>query len=162
MVYTKRYQPQDIKNGKCPRCFSKRLLYSGGKITCDNCGETIGKTFSKYGAKKQEYKGNIYDSKFEAGTAEYYDTLLIANEIAEVQRQVRIPLQAYGVHIFNYIIDFIVIHHDGHKEYVEAKGYETDLWKAKWKMLEAKLAQEEPTSEMTLLKQGNMPRRKRR
>lgn len=161
MVYRKQYQPSDIKNGKCPRCLSKILRYEKGAVTCGNCDLEIGKTFSKYGAKKQEYKGNIYDSKFEAGTAEYFDTLLTAGEIKEVQRQVRIPLEAYGIKIFNYIIDFIIIHHDGHKEYVEAKGYETDLWKAKWKMLEGKLALEEPTSEMTLIKQGKMPRRKR-
>ena len=161
MVYRKQYQPDDIKNGQCPVCGSKRLLYQGGKVKCDNCGEVIGKTFSKYGAKKQEFNGNMYDSKFEAGVAEYYETLLIAKEVKEVQRQVRIPLEAYGVKIFNYIIDFIIIHHDGHKEYVEAKGYETDLWKAKWKMLESKLALEEPLSEMTLLKQSNFGTRRK-
>ena len=160
MAYTKKYQPDDIKDGKCPECESKRLIYQGGKIKCYNCSTTIGQTFNKYGAKKQEFKGTIYDSKFEAGVAEYYDTLLVANEVKEVLRQVRIPLEAYGKKIFTYIIDFIVIHHDGHKEYVEAKGYETDLWKAKWKMLEAKLAVEEPLSEMTLLKQGTFRKRK--
>lgn len=161
MVYRKQYQPNEIKNGKCPRCLSKQFLHSGGNITCQNCGLPLGKTFNKYGAKKTAFKGKIYDSKFEAGTAEYYDTLLGVGEIKEVQRQVKIPLEAYGVHIFNYFIDFIVIHHDGHLEYVEAKGQETDVWKAKWKMLEGKLALEEPTSEMTLIKQGKMPRRKR-
>lgn len=155
MTYRKQYQPSDIKNGRCPSCNSKRLLIKGSTVECNNCGTTIGKTFSKYGAKKQEYNGSIYDSKFEAGVAEYADTLVAAGEIKEVQRQVRIPLEAYGVKIFTYIIDFVFIHNDGHKEYVEAKGYETDIWKAKWKMLEAKLAIEEPTSEMTLLKQRN-------
>ena len=160
MAYIKRYKPQDIRGGKCPECKSGLFLYSKGAVTCRNCGYKIGKQFSKYGAKKQEYNGNMYDSKFEAGTAEYYDTLLLANEIKQVQRQVRIPLEAYGKHIFNYIIDFIIIHNDGHKEYVEAKGYETDLWKAKWKMLEGKLEKEDPTAEMTLLKQGKMPMKK--
>lgn len=162
MAYIKRYEPKDMKNGKCPKCHLKRFKYSKGSITCDNCGTTIGKQFSKYGAKKQEYAGNMYDSKFEAGTAEYLDTLLMAGEIASVDRQVRIPLEAYNVKIFNYIIDFVVTHHDGHKEYVEAKGYETDIWKAKWKMLEAKLALEDPTAEMTLLKQGKQPKRVKR
>jgi hypothetical protein len=161
MVYQKKYKPDDAKIGKCPRCLSTRLLHSKGKITCDNCGKEIGNTFNKFGAKKQAFKGNIYDSKLEANVAEHYDTMLNAGEFKEVLRQVKIPLQAYGTHIFNYFIDFILIHHDGHKEYVEAKGQETDLWKAKWKMLEGKLALEEPTSEMTLLKQGNMPRRRK-
>lgn len=154
MVYQKRYKPGDIKNGKCPRCLSRRLLYSKGKVVCNNCGAVIGKTFSKYNAKKQEYNGHKYDSKYEANVAQDLDTKLATGEITEVQRQVRIPLEAYDKHIFNYIIDFIAIHPDGHKEYIEAKGYETDLWKTKWKMLEAKLAIEDPSAEMTLLKDG--------
>lgn len=161
MTYRKQYKPDDIKNGKCPNCSSKRLLYKSSKVTCDNCGTEIGKTFNKYGAKKQEYAGKVYDSKFEAGIAEYYDTLLMAGEIKEVQRQVKIPLEAYGKHIFNYIIDFVIIHNDGHKEYAEAKGYETEIWKTKWKMFEAKLALEEPGSELTLIKQGVMPKKVR-
>lgn len=161
MSYVKRYQPADIKNGRCPNCNSSRLLYQGGKVKCDNCGTEIGRSFSKYGAKKQEINGRIYDSKFEAGGAIHYDTLLKAGEIKEVIPQFKIPLEAYGKHIFNYYIDFLIIHLDGHKEYVEYKGYETDLWKAKWKMLGAKLALEEPTSEMTLLKQSNFAGRRR-
>lgn len=159
-MHTKRYQPADIKDGKCPNCGSRRLLYSGTAVTCTNCDTTIGKQFSKYGAKKQRYNGHDYDSRFEAGVAQYYDLLLRSGEIISLERQVRIPLEAYGVHICNYIIDFIATYPDGHKEYIEAKGYETDVWKIKWKMLEAKLAIEEPTSEMTLLKQGNMPKKR--
>lgn len=155
MTYLGQYKPQDIKHGKCPSCGSSRLVYTGNAVTCNNCSTVIGKTFSKYGAKKQVYNNQRYDSKYEAGVAQYLDTLLKAGEIKEIQRQVRIPLEAYGKHIFNYIIDFIVIYPDDHKEYIEAKGYETDLWKAKWKMLEGKLALEEPTSEMRLLKQSN-------
>lgn len=153
-MYTKRYKPEDIKDGKCPECGDKRFLYRGSFVQCTNCGEKIGESFNKYGAKKQEYKGHKYDSKFEANIAQDLDLKLNAGEILEVQRQVRIPLYAYGIKVFTYIIDFIVKHKDGHLEYIEAKGYETDIWKAKWKMLEAKLAKEEPTSEMTLIKQG--------
>lgn len=162
MVYQKQYQPNEVKKTKCPRCLGSQFLTTGSKRTCHNCGYLMEKTFNKFGARKQQYKGTIYDSKFEAGTAEYLDMQLSSGQVKNVLKQVKIPLFAYEVKIFNYIIDFVVIHHDGHKEYVEAKGYETDLWKAKWKMLEAKLAIEEPDSVMTLLKQGNMPKRRKR
>lgn len=154
-MYRKTFAPDQPKDGECPKCHSKRLLFSRGVLSCSNCDYVIGKTFNKYGAKKTEYNGHRYDSKFESQIAQDLDTRLKAKDIQEVERQVKIPLEAYGKHIFNYIIDFVITHNDGHKEYLEAKGYETDLWKAKWKMLEAKLELEDKTAEMTLLKQGS-------
>ena len=159
-MYTQRYKPESIKKAICPECKGTSFLYSKGKVVCQNCGEVLGKTYNKYGAKKTTYNNHKYDSKYEASVAEDLDLRLRVGEVKEVQRQIKIPLEAYGKHIFNYYIDFIAIHNDGHKEYIEAKGQETDLWKAKWKMLEAKLATEEPASEMTLLKQGKIPQRK--
>lgn len=158
MVYKKQYLPDDIKDGRCPKCGNNCLLYSRGSVTCKNCGTTIGKTFNKYGAKKQEYRGQIYDSKFEVSVAEDLDTKLALGELAEVKRQVRIPLEAYGVHICNYVIDFIATKKDGTNQYIEAKGYETDAWKLKWKMLEAKLAIEDPSAELMIIKQGRRVR----
>jgi transcription initiation factor TFIIIB Brf1 subunit/transcription initiation factor TFIIB len=152
-MYRKVNQPDAAKTAECPECKSKRLLYQSGKLKCTNCGHVIGATFNKYGAKKQEFKGHRYDSKFEAQIAEDLDTRLLAKDIKAVDRQVRIPLEAYGKHIFNYIIDFVITHNDDTKEYIEAKGYETDLWKTKWKMFEAKMNIEEPTSVLTIIKQ---------
>lgn len=142
------------KSAECPSCQSKRLLLKGGKLECTNCGEKIGTiSNNKYGAKKAEYAGIKYHSMFEAECAEILDTRLKAKDIAKVDRQVKIDLRAYGEHITNYFIDFVITHNDGHREYIEVKGMETDVWKLKFKMLEAKLKNEEPDAELTLWKQ---------
>ncbi len=153
-MYTKKYSPKENKSSSCPECTSKRLLYSKDKLICNDCSHVIGKTYNKYGNKKTEYNGHKYDSKLESNYAAHFDTLLKAGEYIEVQRQVKIPLSAYGKHITNYFIDFILIHKDGHKEYAEVKGKETDVWKLKLKMLEGKLEIEEPDSEIVVYYQG--------
>lgn len=157
-MYLKKYQPKDNKFAECPKCLSKRLLYSKGKLTCTNCNHIIGATYNKYGAKKTEYNGHRYDSKLEANYAQHFDTMLKAKELIKVERQVKIPLEAYGKHITNYFIDFILTHKDNHKEYAEIKGRETDTWKLKLKMLEGKLEKEEPNSEIIVYYQGKTKR----
>lgn len=152
-MYGQKSQPDAPKTAKCDDCGSNRLMYGRGKVTCTNCGKAIGATFNKYGRKKTDFKGITYDSKLEAEYAQDFDLRLQMGDIKAVERQVKIPLQAYGSHITNYFIDFVITHNDGHKEYCEIKGMETDLWKVKWKMLEAKLKIEEPDAEMTLFKQ---------
>jgi uncharacterized Zn finger protein (UPF0148 family) len=158
MSYRQQYKPNAMKSAECPKCKSTTLLYGQGKLTCRDCGHTIGKTFNKYGAKRTEFNGHRYDSKFEAQIAEDLDLRLKAKDIKKVDRQVKIALEAYGKRITNYYIDFIITHNDDHLEYLEVKGYETDVWKMKWKMLEAKVAQEDPGAEMTVLKQSNRRR----
>lgn len=144
----------DTKNAECPKCSSTRLLIKNGNLSCTNCGEKIGAiSTNKYGAKKTDYGGVKYHSMFEAECAEILDTRLKAKDIAKVERQVKIDLRAYGEHITNYFIDFVITHNDTHREYIEVKGMETDVWKMKFKMLEAKLKNEEPDAELTLWKQ---------
>ena len=156
-MYRKTFTADQPKDASCPECSSKRLMVRGGKISCTNCGHVIGKiSTNKYGAKKTHYNGVKYHSRFEAECSEILDTRLKAKDIAKVERQVKIDLQAYGKHITNYFMDFVITHNDGHKEYIEAKGQETDAWKLKFKMTEAWLEQEEPTSELTLWKQGSL------
>ena len=153
-MYTKKFQPKDAKSASCPKCSSTMLQYSGGKLTCKDCGEVIGKTYNKYGRKKTEYKGYKYDSKLEANYAEHFDTLMLAGELIHIERQVKIPLEAYGKHITNYFIDFIITYKDGHREFSEIKGMETDLWKLKLRMLEGKLEKEEPDADIVVYYQG--------
>jgi hypothetical protein len=143
-----------VKSASCPNCGSTRLLLSKGILKCTNCDTPIGKVENnKYGAKKTDYSGVKYHSRFEAECAEILDTRLRAKDIKKVERQVKIDLRAYDEHMTNYFIDFVITHNDGHREYIEAKGAETDLWKLKFKMLEAKLKNEEPDAELTLWKQ---------
>jgi len=153
MVYRKTSKLDDMKDASCPECGSKRLLYKYSRLECTNCGHVIGKAMNKYGAKKQEYKGTTYHSKFEANVAEELDMRIAAGELSRVERQVKISLDAYGHHITNYFMDFVLYYTNGDVEFLECKGIETDTWKLKWKMFEAKMKQEQPHAILTVLKQ---------
>lgn len=151
-MYTQVNKPGNAKGATCDKCSSKRLLYSKGKLICNDCGHIIGKTYNKFGRKKSEFNGDIYDSKLEANYAEHFNTMLKAGELTHIDRQVKIPLKAYDKHICNYYIDFVLTHKSGEREYAEIKGYATDVWKLKWKMLEAQLDATEPGSIMRVYK----------
>jgi len=92
---------------------------------------------SKYGAKKTVTGGRQYDSKKEAGYSQTLRLRLIAGEIKEVRPQVTLRLFCYGVRVCNYRMDFVVVTKDGTIELHEVKGFATDVWKLKWKILEA-------------------------
>ena len=89
---------------------------------------------NKYNAKSSTYNGRHYDSKLEAGYAMELDWLLKAKIIKEWIPQWKLDLCINDVHIANYFVDFKVIYPDGNAEFHEVKGYETALWKLKWKM----------------------------
>lgn len=105
-------------------------------------------------AKKQTYNNQKYDSGFEAGYAAELDLRVKAKDIKSWERQVKIPLDVNGYHIANYYIDFIIHHLDGITEYVETKGYATDVWRMKWKIFEA-LYGDKPDVVLTVVKQAN-------
>ena len=92
---------------------------------------------TKYHNKHTEYAGHSYMSKLEADVAWQLDMRIKAGEVKNYKRQVRIPLKVNGKHICDYVIDFVVKCTDGTTEYLEAKGFETDVWKLKWKIFEA-------------------------
>lgn len=92
---------------------------------------------SKYGAKKQEFQGRSYMSKKEAGYAQELELRRKAGEIIEINPQFKLSLDVNGYHIANYYVDFMVILSDGSKELHEVKGFETDVWRMKWKLTEA-------------------------
>jgi len=96
----------------------------------------------KFNAKKTEYRGELFSSKFEAQCAFELDMRLASNEILSWETQVQIPLIVNDYVVGNYNIDFVVIRKDGVKEYIEAKGYagDTPVWRLKWAILEAMLA----------------------
>jgi len=112
--------------------------------------------FNKYGAKSTQVDGVTYHSKFEAGYADELRLRLMAKDIKSWERQVKLDLKVNGVHITNYYIDFIVTHNDDSREFVEVKGFETDLWKIKWKLLEATFDdfKQGPDDRLTVIKQS--------
>lgn len=108
---------------------------------------------SKYGAKSTEYNGEVYHSKKEAGFAQELDIRVKAKDIKGYRRQVRISFDICSNclrlcsercsyhkdekvrHLSNYYIDFVVDENDGVETYTEIKGFATDVWKQKWKLL---------------------------
>lgn len=107
---------------------------------------------NKYNAKSTCYNGIYYHSKFEAGYAEELDWRIKAKDIKSVERQVKISLDVNGKHITNYFIDFVIIHNDDSFEYVEVKGFETEVWRLKWKLFEALIDQIHPGAVLTVVK----------
>lgn len=107
---------------------------------------------TKYKNVKQTYNGYSYMSKLEAQQAFELDCRLKAKEIISWERQVKIDLQAYGKHICNYYIDFVATRKDGVKEYIEVKGFETDVFKIKYKMFKAKMSIEDPSAQLIIVK----------
>ena len=92
---------------------------------------------NKYGNKKQTYNGYNYDSVKEANYAIDLDWRIKAKEVKSWSRQHKFELYINEIFICKYYIDFRVELTDGTIEYVEVKGFSTDLWKLKWKITEA-------------------------
>ncbi len=105
--------------------------------------------YSYYKVKKQGKN----DSKFEAGKAQQLELLKKAGEIRDFQEQVKLPLIVNNLVVCDYTIDFVITHNDGTLEYLETKGYATDVWKLKWKLFEA-LYSSDPNVLLTVEYQG--------
>lgn len=102
-------------------------------------------------AKKSEYNGSLYDSKFEAQIAMELDMQMKAGEILKIERQVKIPLIVNGYVVCDYYIDFIV-YRDGETEFIEAKGWPSPVWKLKWRLFESLFTA--PGNKLTVIQQG--------
>lgn len=81
--------------------------------------------------------GRVYHSKAEARTAVELDMALKAGAIALVTPQVRYPIVVNGAFVCNVVVDFEILHNDGSLEALEVKGFETELYKLKAKLLRA-------------------------
>ncbi len=91
---------------------------------------------NKFNARKKEYNGILYDSKFEAEYAQQLDLRVMAKDIKGWERQVVFELSVNGKRVCKYIIDFVITYNDGTKEYIETKGYETTTWRIKRKLFQ--------------------------
>jgi hypothetical protein len=89
---------------------------------------------SKYGNKRTEYKGVMYDSKREADRAWELDQMQKAGIIKGYERQVPFELAAGII----YKADFVVEYMDGHKEIEDVKGYRTAIYRLKKKLMKEK------------------------
>ena len=92
---------------------------------------------NKYHSKKATYNGYTYHSTLEANYARQLDWQIKEKEVKSWERQYKIDITVNGIHITNYFIDFKVYYTDGHVEYIEIKGFETGLWRIKWRLAQA-------------------------
>ena len=100
-----------------------------------------------FGKKKKEsyirnatstfYDGNKYDSKKEAGYAQYLDLMIKAGEVKEWSAHYPLKVFIGGKWIFTYKIDFRVVMSDDSVEFHEVKGWWTAYAKLKFKVVEA-------------------------
>jgi len=112
----------------------------------------IEKRYNKYKAEKQTFSGRSYHSKKEADYAVQLAWRKKAGEIKEIIPQYKLDIRVNGKHITNYFIDFKVILSDNTIELIEVKGFETDIWRLKWRLTEALLDEIEPRAKLVLIK----------
>ena len=159
-MYKQQTEPDPMKAAVCPECDSNRLIYGTGKLVCSNCGHVIAKAkFNKFGAKRTEFNGKSYDSKFEASLAQDLEMRKQAKDIKDYDTQYRIEATAYrknGLPAFTvrHKVDFRIHHNDGSYELMEAKGVETADYKHRRRFLEELWLPDHPDHTYTVIKQN--------
>lgn len=91
---------------------------------------------NKYGAQKTVVDGLRFDSKKEAMRWQELKKLESIGAIQNLERQVSIPLHVAGVKVCTYRADFMY-EMDGVVVVEDAKGYQTEVFKLKWKIGQA-------------------------
>lgn len=85
--------------------------------------EVKGKGRNKFGAKKTEYGGRVFDSAKEAKRAHDLWLLKLAGEVAGIEYQVPFDCVVNGKLVCKYVADFRVTYRDGRVEVEDVKGY---------------------------------------
>lgn len=125
----------------CPECQGQRFVIKGIKVTCTNCGWSERGGSNKFGAKRTEFNGKKYDSKYEASVAQELELRKKAGDILDYDIQYKVEMWVCdqdGRKVFrvNHKVDFRVHNKDGSFELLEAKGVETADYKWRRRLLE--------------------------
>lgn len=98
--------------------------------------------YPKYKNRKVEYKGIVFDSIRERNYYMYLEGLLDSGEITDLQLQVKYELQpsfkasnGKTIRAITYIADFVYKDKDGKEIIVDVKGFRTDVYKLKKKLM---------------------------
>lgn len=94
---------------------------------------------SKYGAKKTEYRGTLYDSKAESRMAAQLDVRVAAGELLrwEGQSKVVIVWPGSDTVVMRCRLDFKLFWPDGRETYLEVKGCRVRDWPLRERLLRA-------------------------
>ena len=97
--------------------------------------------YNKYNAKKTEFMGYKFDSKWEAERYGQLSSMALAGVVKDLERQVKYEIVVNNYKICRYVADFvyILVHEDGSKEKIveDAKGVQTSDFKLKKKLMKA-------------------------
>ena len=97
--------------------------------------------YNKYNAKKTEFMGYKFDSKWEAERYGQLASMQMAGVVKDLERQVKFDIVVNKHKICKYIADFVYIltHENGKKEKIieDAKGVQTTDFKIKKKLMKA-------------------------
>ena len=92
----------------------------------------------KYNNQKTIYKGKKYDSKKEAQYAAYLENEKKAGRVKKIEEQVKLYIIPPGngrVRALCYIADFKVTFCDNSVVYYDVKGFKTEVYKLKKKLV---------------------------
>lgn len=159
-MFREQYSLPSAQSLTCPKCQSKRFIVSGPKVTCQNCGWKSKGGDNKYGAKRTEFNGKKYDSKYEATIAQELDLRLKGGDILEVIPQYKIEAWAYRsdgskAFLVKHKVDFRIQLKDHSYELIEAKGQETSDYQWRRKFLEHIWLHDHPDHTYRVVKQNS-------
>jgi len=100
---------------------------------------------------ERTYNGRVYHSKAEAEYAQQLDFLVRSGAVKHYVCQESMQIELNNVPICKVIIDFKVTNADGTVDYVEIKGFETETFRLKKKLLLAAY----PGIRYTIIKVGS-------
>lgn len=92
---------------------------------------------NKYNAKKIHIDGYRFDSKKESERYIHLKYMLDKGQIKDLKMQVKFAIVGEFGHICNYYADFTYIDCNGKFVVEDVKGYKTDVYKLKKKMMKA-------------------------
>ncbi len=81
------------------------------------------------------YNGRVYHSKAEAEYAQRLDFLVKAGAVKEYICQATMPIVVNNVPICKVVVDFKVVNSDMTVDLIEIKGFETEIFRLKKKLL---------------------------
>jgi hypothetical protein len=96
----------------------------------------FGKRSGKYGSRRVEVDGITFASKKEARRYGELKLLVSAGAISDLRLQQSIRCEVNGVLVCRYVADFVYLR-DGKEVVEDAKGFKTDVYKLKKRLVAA-------------------------
>lgn len=127
---------QKTKACSCtPKCWSVGGKHTRKKCKCKLHGKKRGK--SKYNAKPTVIDGIRFASKHEATRYQELKIMQRCGEVSSLELQPKFPIRVNDVLVCTYFADFRYINAENREIVEDAKGFRTDVFKLKKKLVKA-------------------------